>query len=310
MAHRARDPRTGARRAALRAFALGYLAHLAADAVAHNFFVPRQLAITSSTTARRPQLLGESVRTHLGDRYARRARELLLLDHARADAHLDRILSPTIFSTPTNRRIFRGMVYVTDTESWQRIFQLVPRTAAGICPTPTWALHTRSFDYVVDLLAPWRSREPYAFDPSGDEPLREAKQVRRAGAPARRRCARGARGRPHVRFAGSRARVRPGPARSALSAESRQRATDSPSADRRAPFDLLITCPTSTPWSFVLAERKRCASPASRRTPRRSIAIERAVIADLERVPRAPRSARVGIAVDHQREDLFARHCC
>ena len=35
---------------ALRAFALGYLSHLAADTVAHNFFVPRQLVLTSSTT--------------------------------------------------------------------------------------------------------------------------------------------------------------------------------------------------------------------------------------------------------------------
>ena len=35
----------------LRAFGLGYLSHLAADAVAHNFFVPRQLVLTSSTAA-------------------------------------------------------------------------------------------------------------------------------------------------------------------------------------------------------------------------------------------------------------------
>ena len=35
----------------LRAFGLGYLAHLAADSVAHNSFVPHQLTITSSTAA-------------------------------------------------------------------------------------------------------------------------------------------------------------------------------------------------------------------------------------------------------------------
>ena len=35
----------------LRAFGLGYLAHLAADVVAHNHFVPRQLVVTSSTRA-------------------------------------------------------------------------------------------------------------------------------------------------------------------------------------------------------------------------------------------------------------------
>ena len=43
--------REQARDEPLHAFALGYLAHIAADAVAHNYFVPRQLAITSSTSA-------------------------------------------------------------------------------------------------------------------------------------------------------------------------------------------------------------------------------------------------------------------
>src|SRR5208337_655532 len=105
----------------LRSFAFGYLSHLAADAVAHNYFVPRQLALTSSTTA-------------IGHSCSRRARELLTGDHLGADAHLDRILSPTIFSTRTNRRIFRGMVYVADSESWQRIFQLVAENSR-------WDLH-------------------------------------------------------------------------------------------------------------------------------------------------------------------------
>jgi Zinc dependent phospholipase C len=41
----------GAEDEPLRAFALGYLAHLAADAVAHNYFVPKQLAVTSSTSS-------------------------------------------------------------------------------------------------------------------------------------------------------------------------------------------------------------------------------------------------------------------
>ncbi len=36
---------------ALKAFGLGYLAHLAADTVAHNYFVPRQLVVTSRTIA-------------------------------------------------------------------------------------------------------------------------------------------------------------------------------------------------------------------------------------------------------------------
>jgi hypothetical protein len=164
----------------LRAFALGYLSHLAADVVAHNFFVPRQLATTSSTAAIGHSYWESRFETHLGDGPPRRAREIVLLDHARADAHLDRILSPTIFSTSTNRRLFRGMVYVGDTESWQRLYRLVSENSRWSLAAPLVNAHlVRSFDYVVDLLARLDRAEPFAFDPVGDEALRIAKRLRR-----------------------------------------------------------------------------------------------------------------------------------
>ena len=164
----------------LRAFSFGYLAHLAADVVAHNYFVPRQLAVTSSTAALGHSYWENRFETHLGERSARRARELILLDHSRSDGHLDRILSPTIFSTPTNRRIFRGMVRVTDMESWQRIFQLASEHSRWDLPNnQVGAYLARSFDYLVDLLNRLDAAEPYAFDPSGDLRLRLAKRVRR-----------------------------------------------------------------------------------------------------------------------------------
>jgi hypothetical protein len=165
---------------ALRAFALGYLAHLAADTVAHNFFVPRYLAITSSTSALGHSYWESRFETHLGERFSRRAREVILLDHGRSDEHLDRILSPTIFSTSTNRRIFRGMVYVTDTESWQRIFQLASERSRWDLAEPDVGRYVvRSFDYIMDLLRRFQAAEAFGLDPAGEEPLRMAKRVRR-----------------------------------------------------------------------------------------------------------------------------------
>lgn len=170
---RARDER-------LRAFALGYLAHLAADTVAHNYFVPRQLAITSSTAALGHSYWESRLETHLGERFPRRAREVILLDHSRADEHLDLILSPTIFSTHTNRRLFRGMVYVTDSESWQRVFQLVAENSRwDLSNHDVGRYLERSYDFILDLFIRMEDSEPFALDPAGDEPLREAKQVRR-----------------------------------------------------------------------------------------------------------------------------------
>jgi hypothetical protein len=164
----------------LRAFALGYLAHLAADAVAHNYYVPRQLAVTSSTAALGHSYWESRFETYLGEQHARRAREVILLDHSRSDEHLDRILSPTIFSTHTNRRIFRGMVYVTDTESWQRIFQLMRENSRwGLPDRDIGRYMARSYDFIMDFLNRVELSEPYLLDPSGEDKLRLAKRVRR-----------------------------------------------------------------------------------------------------------------------------------
>ena len=164
----------------LAAFALGYLAHLAADVVAHNYFVPHRLATTSSTVALGHSYWESRFESRLGDGGPRRARELILLDHARSDAHLDRILSPTIFSTSMNRKFFRGMVYVTDLEPWQRIVQLMADNSRwDLTEGDVGTYLARSYDYIIDLLVRVEQSEPFAHDPSGDEPLREAKRLRR-----------------------------------------------------------------------------------------------------------------------------------
>jgi hypothetical protein len=164
----------------LRAFALGYLAHLAADVVAHNYFVPYRLTVTSSTVALGHSYWENRFETHLGERVSRRARELILLDHSRSDAHLDRILSPTIFSTPTNRRIFRGMVRAADSDSWQRIFHLMTeRSRWDLADIDVTGYLGRAFDYVIDVLVRLDGSEPQSQDPSGTRALRMAKRVRR-----------------------------------------------------------------------------------------------------------------------------------
>ncbi|HZI28598.1 MAG TPA: zinc dependent phospholipase C family protein [Gemmatimonadaceae bacterium] len=169
-----------ARDDALRAFSYGYLAHLAADVVAHNVFVPYQLAVTSSTTGFGHSYWETRFETHLGEWAPRRARELIVLDHSRSDAHLDRILSPTIFSTSTNRRIFRGMVVAADMESWQRVFQLMlERSRWDLADDLVAVQVTTSFDYVMDLLRRLDSSDAMRFDPSGHDRLRMAKRIRR-----------------------------------------------------------------------------------------------------------------------------------
>jgi hypothetical protein len=164
---------------ALRAFGLGYLAHLAADTVAHNYFVPRQLMVTSSTASFGHSYWETRVELHLGDAYAKAAKDVILLNHAQADQHLDRIISPTLFSVRTNRRLFRGMVRLTETDSWQRAAQAAREVSRWDLTDEDVERHLGlSFDHVVDVLA---DRAPPArhLDPSGEIPLATAKERRR-----------------------------------------------------------------------------------------------------------------------------------
>lgn len=164
---------------ALKAFGLGYLCHLAADTVAHNYFVPRQLVLTSSTSSVGHSYWESRVEAHLGDAYARVARDVILLDHRHADAHLDRIISPTIFSVRTNRRLFRGMVHLTDTQGWQRGMQVARERSRWVLTDADVERHLAlSFDFMMELLGDM-SPAARELDPSGERPLRTAKQLRR-----------------------------------------------------------------------------------------------------------------------------------
>ncbi|HVH12629.1 MAG TPA: zinc dependent phospholipase C family protein, partial [Longimicrobium sp.] len=107
----------------LRAMSLGYLSHLAADTIAHNYFIPRQLVLTSSTAGLGHSYWEARMDTHLDEYYRRLARHVVTEhDHSAADALFDRVLSATLFSFRTNRRIFRGMIRFQDNDRWQSVF--------------------------------------------------------------------------------------------------------------------------------------------------------------------------------------------
>jgi Zinc dependent phospholipase C len=163
----------------LRAFGLGYLCHLAADTVAHNYFVPRQLMITSSTASVGHSYWETRVETHLGDAYARSARDVIRLSHREADAHLDRIIAPTIFSVRTNRRLFRGMVHLTESPSWQRATQVAREYSRWPLSDQDVEHHLGlSYDYMLEFLG-GPSSPALQLDPSGERPLKIAKELRR-----------------------------------------------------------------------------------------------------------------------------------
>lgn len=165
----------------LRAVAYGYLSHLAADTIAHNYFVPRQLLLTSSTKALGHAYWEHRLDVQLGERYTALAREVVMdYDHSEADNLFDSVLSGTIFSFETNRRIFRGMVRFQDYGRWHNVFdKLIQSSRWDLTEETIESYLSPAFEYIVDYLNRGRHSLPASLDPVGDFNLQLAKKVRR-----------------------------------------------------------------------------------------------------------------------------------
>lgn len=112
---------------AAEACAYGYLAHLAADTIAHNYFVPYKLAMTYNTA-----LLNHAyweIRADIGvrDETWATAQQLAKRDNSQLDRMLNKVLSPTIFSFRTNKKIFNSMMLITRLNNWHRLINAITK---------------------------------------------------------------------------------------------------------------------------------------------------------------------------------------
>ena len=164
---------------ALRAFGLGYMSHLAADVVAHNHYVPRQLVITSSTRSMGHTYWESRAETVLGEAVPKAARELIRLDHRSADQHLERILSPTIFSVATNRKLFRGMVRVANSKPWQFGMQMASDQSRWDLTEELVGANLDQATANIRSVLRDEASDVLRLDPNGEGALLRSKDVRR-----------------------------------------------------------------------------------------------------------------------------------
>lgn len=165
-----------ARTPQLAAHALGYASHLAADVVAHNFYVPGVMArmsgpATLSHVYVEVQADSRLTGGHgLGSRPSRPTQRLL-------DRNLAAALGKNAFATVCRKRVFSGSLSLSVLPGWNRSLRLAERLLplpGG--PASLEEMFSLSLRAVVDVLSRNLDSTLTGFDPVGSENLRLARR--------------------------------------------------------------------------------------------------------------------------------------
>ncbi|HIJ94998.1 MAG TPA: zinc dependent phospholipase C family protein [Desulfuromonadales bacterium] len=106
-----------------RACAYGYLCHLAADTVAHNYYVPYKIIRSFATVTMKHAYWEMRFETFVDKQIWELANEVCKADQQANDKLLRSVLAPTIFSFGTNKRIFNSIMLMSRLEKWQQVMQ-------------------------------------------------------------------------------------------------------------------------------------------------------------------------------------------
>jgi hypothetical protein len=162
------------------ACANGYLAHLAADTVAHNYFVPYKIMRNFSSLTMK-HAYWEIRFENFIDKEIWEIGKKVSMEHYKAnDELLRKVLSDTIFSFGTNKRIFNSILLLTRLEKWQAMLRTVSDSSSYTLEATDRQEYTElSEEAVFDYLNN-REKSRYFFaDPTGERALATAEILRK-----------------------------------------------------------------------------------------------------------------------------------
>ncbi len=181
----------------LRAYALGYASHLAADVIAHNFYVPNMLGITPGS-GKLSHVLVEMQADRRVYWSRRQAKGLFRVPDAKEqDKFLVQTTQRNLWSFLLKKQLYKGSVHVAGSKDLRkplsrlrRVLPVVPQLEPNDSGTKAASIILRNHDYLMTMLdlslvlAREAVLQPEAclartFDPIGSGNLAAVRQIRR-----------------------------------------------------------------------------------------------------------------------------------
>ena len=163
-----------------KACAYGYLSHLAADTIAHNYFVPYKIMLGFSTLTLKHTYWEMRFETFVEKEIWEAGRQVSKENYRANDALLRRVLSDTLFSFGTNKRIFNSILLVSRLEKWQQVLKTLSDSSRYVLEENDRDEYMNlAQDAVFDFLNKREKSRYFLADPTGEKALQSADMVRK-----------------------------------------------------------------------------------------------------------------------------------
>lgn len=165
---------------AQKACAYGYLAHLAADTIAHNYYVPYKVMRSFSALTLKHAYWEMRFENFVEKEIWDSARKVSMEHYSKNDALLRKVLSDTLFSFGTNKRIFNSILLVSRVEKWQQVLQTLSDSSRySLEEIDRDEYMTLAEEAVFSFLNGFEQSRFFLADPTGERALATAEAVRK-----------------------------------------------------------------------------------------------------------------------------------
>lgn len=165
---------------AKRAFAHGYMSHLAADTVSHNIFIPERMVSSFATRIHRHVYWELRFDALVDKSIWRIPREIARAVHRENDRFLDSVLRDTPLSFRTNKTIFSSLLMLNRVKRWHHMIDVLSSRSKWKLNKGERLIYYRlSLDAVTGLLTKGKNATCLKRDPTGKASLTSAKHIRR-----------------------------------------------------------------------------------------------------------------------------------